>query len=182
MEERKFNKLMFLPQMGLNDTKHLAENRKKISQPLEVPPYFQICRWLIFSGRWGSSFIYVFRIFQGSCKDAVEEEDKGGGLLTMSFVPNPVPDAFRYVNAHLSSLVSPAECNFCGYRGLTFSMSSELSDRHFFILRWSISSYLSHGIEQARALPDSWLFWFFPFFLLTHKPKSQRQEESGPES
>lgn len=26
---RKFSKLLFLPQMGLNDTKHLAENLKK---------------------------------------------------------------------------------------------------------------------------------------------------------
>lgn len=78
--ERKFSKLLFLLQMGLNDTKHLAEKlKKKISQSLEVPPYFQICRWLAFSARWGSSFIYVFRILQGSCKNAVEEEGKFEG-------------------------------------------------------------------------------------------------------
>jgi hypothetical protein len=31
-----------------------------------------------FSARWASSFIYVFRIFQESCKDAVEKETKEG--------------------------------------------------------------------------------------------------------
>lgn len=112
--ERKFSKLLFLLQMGLNDTKHLAEKlKKKISQSLEVPPYFQICRWLAFSARWGSSFIYVFRILQGSCKNAVEEEGKFEGgiieyvLCAKSCVPSPVPGAFGYVNAHFSYLMSP---------------------------------------------------------------------------
>lgn len=86
---------------------------KKISQSLEVPPYFQICRWLALSARWGSSFIYVFRILQGSCKDAVEEEGKlrgvgwGGRLLSMSCVPNSVLSASSYINAHFSYLTSP---------------------------------------------------------------------------
>lgn len=74
--KKKFKKLMFLLQMGLDNIKHLAEKlEKKISQSLEVPPYFQISRWLTFSARWGSSFIYVFRSLRGSFKDVVEDRD-----------------------------------------------------------------------------------------------------------
>lgn len=76
--ENRFNKLLFLLQMGLDDIKHLAKKpkKKKISQSLEVLPYFQISRWLTFSARWGSSFIYVLRSLQGSFNDVVE--DRGG--------------------------------------------------------------------------------------------------------
>ena len=68
---------MFLLQMGLDGIKHLAAKleEKKNSQSLEVPPYFQISRWLTFSARWGSSFIYVFRSLQGSFKDVAEDRD-----------------------------------------------------------------------------------------------------------
>lgn len=77
MMEKSFNKLLFLLQMGLDDIKHLAEKlKKKISQSLEVPPYFQISRWLTFSARWGCSFIYVFRSLRGSCKDVIKDRDK----------------------------------------------------------------------------------------------------------
>lgn len=60
--------------MDQDDIKHLAGKLgEKISQSLEVLPYFQISRWLTFSARWGSSFIYVFGNLQGSCKDVVED-------------------------------------------------------------------------------------------------------------
>lgn len=76
---------------------------KKISQSLEVPPYFQICRWLALSARWGSSFIYVFRILQGSCKDAVEKEGKLQGGAVIEYILCAKPCA-RRLQIHQSTL------------------------------------------------------------------------------
>lgn len=92
MMEKISSSLLFLPQMGLDDIKHLAEKLKKISQSLEVPPYFHISRWLTFSARWDSSFLCVIRSLQGSCRDGLG--DRGDmpryQCLSISCVPNPL--------------------------------------------------------------------------------------------
>lgn len=58
--KRRFNRLLFLLQMGLGGIKHLAETETKIIQSLEVPPYFPNLQMVDFFSQMGFQlYLYV---------------------------------------------------------------------------------------------------------------------------